>query len=403
MLNTVRAVVLPLLLAASATEASDSVPTSPVPLITLDEGKVVLVDANGPRVLAECRQLEVHQVFVGPEKGKVSHVSKPCSLWYITAHPSTGRWATTVSIRGEPSGYHLAGFNVSGREFTVPTDRKGLTMTGSILIMGDLNGVVAITTGQKETWTSDGRHLSQMPERFTEDGSRVLVSMTDMTSYAWSSLSFGPAPESIRVLPYKVTDTAGNMLVGGELRTVLRHERGGVRIATQDPAGKRPWKLGPPLGLTRRWMLTPVLLGDTMLFYREAEPPQYGHCDETHHGTYVRYELSTGQERVWRRHFGMCSTNDAFAAVSSVRRTLYFLENQFLQVPELFEYDLQRDVTRKIEIPGVSQVFDLSADGRLLLVRGNGGVLLHDVVTGQTTPLQGVVISNGARLLSLSQ
>ncbi|NMO22825.1 hypothetical protein HPC49_43245 [Pyxidicoccus fallax] len=56
---------------------------------------------------------------------------------------------------------------------------------------------------------------------------------------------------------------------------MLRHERGGVRIATMDPTGTKSWKVGPALkNMPRKGMLVPLLLGDTLLYYRE------GHFDE---------------------------------------------------------------------------------------------------------------------------
>jgi hypothetical protein len=184
-------------------------------------------------------------------------------------------------------------------------------------------------------WTTNGRYREQRPVAFTPDGSRVLVTAGDSGLHEFWSWSFAPRPEGVRVLPSGMSDGAGNLVLSGEPRIVLRHPRGGVRIATQDPTGKRPWKVGPPLRQARRGLLTPLVLGDTMIFYREGSwPPDGAGCDESNPGTYRRLELSTGQERVWRRHEGECRRRD-FAAASVLRRTVYFLEGH-----SLFEYDI---------------------------------------------------------------
>jgi hypothetical protein len=66
----------------------------------------------------------------------------------------------------------------------------------------------------------------------------------------------------------------------------------------------------------------------------------------------------------------------------------------------LYEYDLDRDATREIEIEGVKEVLDISADGRKLLVLTYGGLVLHDVVDGSSASLTGVTGVTRARLLA---
>lgn len=128
----------------------------------------------------------------------------------------------------------------------------------------------------------------------------------------------------------------------------------------------------------------------------------HGSCDEPKPRTYRRLELSTGQERVWRRHEGWCATV-GFAAASSRRRTVYFTEiaDSGKRSLRLLEYALDRDETRELPIQGFTQVLDLSADGRLLLVRTNTGLVVHDVVEARSTPLPSVQAQYGARLLAV--
>ncbi|KFE64393.1 hypothetical protein [Hyalangium minutum] len=306
MLNAYRATVLLALLATSATVAWAETPVSPVPMIVAQEGSVVYVGMDGPRILADCRQTIDKRMLGGPERGKIVRESKPCSFFGLAVHPQTGRWAASADVTGDsdiPSS-RLVSFVVSGRELAVPTSKAGRAKGGTFLVLGDLNGIVAITPGMletwSETWTQGARFFPQFPEQFTPDGSRVLVSVADSTLYEWWSWNFGPRPEGIRVLPRGLTDTAGNMLVNGEPRTVLRHPSRGVRLATLDRAGKKPWQVGPPLRQVRLGMLTPVVLGDTMLFYREGT--RGTDCEGPDSSTYRRVELSTGQERVWRLH-----------------------------------------------------------------------------------------------------
>jgi hypothetical protein len=137
-----------------------------------------------------------------------------------------------------------------------------------------------------------------------------------------------------------------------------------------------------------------------MVFYREGTWLPEAGCDESNPGTYRRLELSTGQERVWRRQEGDCSTGE-FLAASPVRRTVYFREGHPFLGYRLYEYDLDRDATRELKLEGgVSEVLDLSADGRLLLALTYRGHVLYDVVTGDTAELEDMVGVTRARLLA---
>lgn len=389
------------LLATSATVAWAETSVSPVPMIVAKEGSIVYVGRDGPRILADCLQTTDSRMLGGPERGKIVRKSNPCSFTSLAVHPPTGRWAVAAHVTGDSDipNARLVSFVVSGRELNVPTNKAGRAKGGNFLVLGDLNGIVAITSGLSETWTENGRFFPQFPDMFTADGSRVLVSIGDSTMEEWWSWSFGPRPESVRVLPRGMTDTASNMLLSGEQRTVLRHPRGGVRVATLDPTGKQPWKVGPPLKQVRRGMLTPVVLGDTMLFYREGDPAT--DCDGSNSGTYRRLELSTGQERVWRRHEGWCSTHDRLAVASPLRRTVYFLEGvEHYSEVHLYEYDLDRDTTREIAIEAISRVPDISADGRTLLVLTYHGIVLYDVVADSSTVVHGMGSITDAKLLA---
>jgi hypothetical protein len=401
MLHTLRVMLLSALSATSATAAGADAPVSPVPIITVGAGTVIHVDTNGSRVLADCQEVTEFRMLAGPERGQFQRESKPCHLGSLVVHPPTGRWAQEVVVGGKLGPSRTVSVRVSGREAALPTDKAGHVKGGDLLILGDGNGIVAITSGTPEMWTTNGIYREQSPVAFTPDGSRVLVTAGDSGLREFWSWSFAPRPEGVRVLPAGMSDSEGNHVISGESRIVLSHPRGGVRLATQDPTGQRPWKVGAPLRQARRGLLTPLVLGDTMLFYREGVwPPDGAGCDESNPGTYRRLELSTGQERVWRRHEGECSTRD-FAAASVLRRTVYFLEGHIYRGFRLFEYDIARDATREIEIKEVTQVLDISADGRMLLMLTYSGLVLHDVVEGNSTSLTGVASATHARLLAL--
>jgi hypothetical protein len=402
MLNASRVTLL-LALLTSATVAWAEDPVSPVPLIVAKKGSVVYVDANGPRILADCQQTTDLQMLVGPERGKWVRGSEPCDFGSLAVHPPTGRWAAVADVTGDtdaPPVRHVS-FVVSGREFVVPTNKAGRAKNGAFLVLGDLNGIAAVSPGLPESWKENGRFFAQFPEMFTADGSRVLVSVGDSSVWEWWSWSFSPRPEGIRVLARGQNDSAGNMLIRGEQRTALRHPRGGVRIATLEPTGTKPWKVGPLLPQVRKGMLTPAVLGDTMLFYRAGTWIPGGPCDESNPGTYRRLDLRTGQERVWRIHEGWCSTFDNFAAASPIRRTVYFREKKTLSgAVHLYEYDVDRDTIREIPIDAVSSVPDISADGRTLLVRNYSGLMLYDVVANSSTQVQGLGEINDAKLMA---
>ncbi|WNG34422.1 hypothetical protein F0U61_12855 [Archangium violaceum] len=400
MLNTLRVMLLAALSATSATAAGAAAPGAPVPLIAVGTGTVIHVDTNGSRVLADCHEVSEFRMLSGPERGQFQRESKPCHLGSPVVHPPTGRWALEAMVHGRSGPARTVSVMVSGREVALPTDKAGHVKQGDLLILGDGNGVVAVTSGAPEMWTTNGIYREQRPVAFTPDGSRVLVTAGDSGLREFWSWGFAPRPDGVRVLPPGMSDSGGNQVISGEPRIVLRHPRGGVRLATQDPTGKRPWKVGSPLRQARRGLLTPLVLGDTMIFYREGTWLPEAGCDESNPGTYRRLELSTGQERVWRRHEGTCSTHD-FAAASVIRRTVYFLDGHIYRGFRLFEYDIARDATREIEIKGVSQVLDISADGRMLLVLTYSGLVLHDVVDGSSTSLTGVAGVTSARLLAL--
>jgi hypothetical protein len=355
---------------------------------------------NGSRILAECSEVSELRILAGPERGQIKRESKPCHLGNLVVHPPTGRWALEAVISGDNGPSRIVSLTVSGREAALPTNKAGRVKGGDLLILGDGDGVVAVTSGTPEMWTTDGTYREQSPMAFTPDGSRVLVTAGSSAIRELWSWSFAPRPQGVRVLPQGVSDSEGIHLISGEHRTVLRHPRGGVRLATLEPTGKRPWQVGPPLRQVHKGMLTPLVLGDTLVFYREgAWLPEGAGCDESNPGTYRRLELSTGKEQVWRRHEGLCSTGD-FVAASLLRRTVYFLEGHIYRGFRLYEYDLARDATREIELEGVSKVFDISADGRMLLVLTYRGLVLHDVVTGDSTGLPGMAGVTHAQLLA---
>lgn len=399
--------VLMALLATSATAwAEPSKPSeatvSPVPLIALVPGKVVYVDARGSRTLADCEQVEERRMLGGPDKGKLFQETQPCSLWFLAVHAPTGRWALSASVKGDTDRSRLVSMTLSGQRLEVPTDKRGLVKEGSLLVMGDLDGVISTTPGVSSQWTSNHVIHSQRPEIFTADGSRVLVSNGTVTTSEWWSWSFGRRPEGVRVLPPHVTDTAGSPLVLGEARTVMRHERGGVRIATMDSTGTRPWKLGPALKQKRRGMLSPMVLRDTMVFYREGVFDDGG-CDESNPGTYRRVDLRTGQEKVWRIHETYCSGFE-FVAASARRATVYFIESNAFSdgVSRLYEYSVDHDEVRPLKPSGFEGAHDLSADGRTLLLHSRGGVVsVYDVDSDESVWLRGLQNITDAGLLDL--
>jgi hypothetical protein len=404
MLHITRVTLLSALVAMSANAQRAEGPVSPVPMMAIDTGTVIHIDQDGSRVIADCRQLRELHISGGPRKGQIDRTWEPCLLLNLTVHPQTGRWAMSTSVMGDTDWSHrLINYQVAGREIPLPRDRAGRVKDGNFLVLGDRQGVVAVTPGVPETWTYKEDLRFQHPMAFTQDGSRVLVLAGNSSRSEWWSWSFGAQPEALRVLPPGMSDGKATTLVAGEHRTVLKHPREGVRVATLEPTGTRPWKVGRRLGLERRGLLTPLVLGDTIVFYREGEwRHSHGDCDESKPGTYRRFELSTGQERVWRRHEGWCSTVN-FVAASPLRRTVYFTEitDVVKGSRRLVEYALDRDETRELPIEGYFHVLDISEDGRLLLVRTTAGLVVHDVVAARSTPVPGVQGNHGARLLAL--
>ncbi|MCP3167035.1 hypothetical protein [Myxococcus qinghaiensis] len=395
--DILRSTVLTALLATSATVWAETpeapkTPVSPVPLIALVPGKVLYIDSQGSRTLADCEQVEERRMLAGPDKGKLFRETEPCSLWYLAVHPPTGRWAMGVSVSGDVGSTRLVSMTLSGRRVDVPTDKAGRAKEGNLLVMGDLEGVVAVTPGAPAQWTSNNIQRSQRPEQFMADGSRVLVANGTVTTADWWSWSFGPKPEGIHVLPIHVTDTASNDLVLGESRTVMRHERGGVRIATMDPTGTKPWKLGPPMKQKRKGLLSPMVLGDSMVFYREGTQDEGLNCEGADSATYRRLDLRTGQEKVWGTHDTYCSGGELLAA-SSRRKTAYFIQSHYFStgVSKLYEYSLDRDEVRELKAEGMEGVHDLSEDGRNLILNARGGVIgVYDNDTDEFTWLTGL-------------
>ncbi|PTL81590.1 hypothetical protein DAT35_21770 [Vitiosangium sp. GDMCC 1.1324] len=372
-----------------------------MPLIAIDSGgsKVVLVDQEGSRVLVDCEYAEDRRMLGGPDRGKIYRKTEGCSLWSLAVHPPTGRWMVAASVPGDGQfGSRMVRFTVAGRDIATPKTKDGKAMGGTLLIMGDLEGVVATTSGIAETWNTQQLLFAQMPTLFTEDGSRVLVDIGNSSLHEFWSWSFSRQPEAVRVLPRGITDTAGAPLTRGVQRVLVRHPRAGVRLATMDPSGTKPWKLGPVMRQERRGLLTPYVLGDTLVFYREGQTHEGG-CDEDNPGTYRRLDLKTGEERVWRRHDAWCS-ND-LVGVSPRRRTVYFIEgNSYWNPnPRLYEYDVGRDAVRELPVEGVTNVYDVSSDGRFLAVKGGPGLIVHDVDTGTSVPVKDMLGAKSAQFI----
>ncbi|AKQ67975.1 hypothetical protein A176_004887 [Myxococcus hansupus] len=259
-----------------------------------------------------------------------------------------------------------------------------MNKSGDFIIMGDLDGIIGVTTGRPEAWTDNGIFRTQSPQQFTQDGARVLVHTGDHSYLEWWSWSFGPRSQGIRVLDRNLQDSAGVFPVKGESRAVLRQKNGSVRIATLEPTGTKPWKIGPPLkNVPRKGMLVPFLVGDTVYYYREGFFDENRACDESKPGTYRRLNLRTGEERVWRTHDTWCSTGE-FEGLNSKRRTLYFIEgNTVAGTARMYEYSLDSDEVRELEIEAVSDVLDISEDGGTLLVRAGQLFLAYNVDTGE--------------------
>ncbi len=67
----------------------------------------------------------------------------------------------------------------------------------------------------------------------------------------------------------------------------------------------------------------------------------------------------------------------------------------------LFEYDLDSDTTRELEIESLYKVFNLSADGRtLLLMTYPLGLALYDVDSARTLKVGGLSKDGDAKLLA---
>ncbi|GEN07203.1 hypothetical protein SAMN05443572_104172 [Myxococcus fulvus] len=405
--DILRSTVLTALLATSATawaetSVSPVIPVSPVPLIALAPGRVVHVDSEGSRNLAECEQVEERKWLAGPQKGMRFEERQPCSLWFLAVHPSTGRWAMSLSIDGDEGTQRLVSVTLAGRNLEVPRSKSGRAKQGSFLVMGDMNGVVGVTPGVATQWTEDNVHHSQMPLMFTADGARVLVTNGTVTTTDWWSWSFGARPEGIRVLPVHQTDTAGNVVFSGESRTVLRHDKGGVRIATMDPTGTKPWKVGPPLKQKRKGMLSPMVIGDTMVFYREGTRDEGGNCEGADSATYRRVDLRTGQEKVWKTHDTYCSSYELTAG-SPRRKSVFFIESNYFErkLSRLYEYSVERDEVRMTNAEGFEGAHDISEDGRTLLLFDQGhSVAVYDVDADEYVWLKGLGRITDAGLLN---
>ncbi|WP_254038364.1 hypothetical protein [Myxococcus guangdongensis] len=406
--DILRSTVLTALLATSATAWAESSPSpeatvSPVPLIALAPGRVVYVDSGGSRNLAECEYVEESKWLAGPEKGTRFQEKEPCLLRALAVHPSTGRWAMALAVDGDEGTQRFVSMTLAGRRLEVPRDKSGRAKEGSFIVMGDMNGVVAVTPGIPGQWTSNGVSHMQFPEQFTADGSRVLVATGTVTTSDWWSWSFGPKPEGIHVLPVHQTDKAGNEVLPGESRTVLRHDKGGVRIATMDPTGTKPWKLGPPLKQKRKGMLSPMVIGDTMVFYREGTQDEGGNCEGADSATYRRVDLRTGQERIWKTHDTYCSGYELTAG-SPRRKSVFFIESNYFErkLSQLYEYSVERDEVRVTKAEGFVGAHDISGDGRTLLLFDQGrSVAVFDADTDEYVWLKGLGRITDAGLLDL--
>ncbi|MCP3097946.1 hypothetical protein LZ198_03545 [Myxococcus sp. K15C18031901] len=355
----------------------------PVPLIGIDTdgSKVVLVEPSGEtRVLAECSHTEERKMLAGPERGQVKQYTQGCRFWSLAVHPPTGKWMVAAGVPGDGQFSRMIRFSLGGRDITTPKSKAGRPLGGTLLVMGDLDGIAGFTPGVLETWNAESRQYAQMPQQFTEDGSRVFVSNSNSAITEQWSWSFSRKPEGIRVLPRGVTDTAGLHFVQGDNRILARNDKEGLRLVTMDPSGTKPWKVGPVIQKARRGVVTPFVVGDTLVFYKEGTQT-YADCDDP--GTYRRVDLKTGQERIFRSQDGWC-VNDLRGA-NRTRRTVFFIEGliPWKMDPHLFEYSLDDDSVRELPVGYVTKMHDVSVDGRYLALAGSGGLVVHDVDTGR--------------------
>ena len=77
---------------------------------------------------------------------------------------------------------------LSGRDIPVPRITPGgVNKSGDFIIMGDVDGIIGVTTGQPEAWTDNGLFRTQNPQQFTQDGSRVRTHTGDHSYVEWWS------------------------------------------------------------------------------------------------------------------------------------------------------------------------------------------------------------------------
>ncbi|MCE9669847.1 hypothetical protein LY474_18785 [Myxococcus stipitatus] len=363
----------------------------PIPLIGIDDAgsKILLIDASGTRVLADCEHTEEHRMLGGPEKGQVRQRTEGCRFWSLAVHPPTGRWMVAAGVPGDEQFSRMIRFRLGGRDIATPRTKDGRPMGGTLLVLGNTEGIMGYTPGVLETWNTEERQFAQAPHRFTEDGSRVLVANSNSAINETWSWSFSSTPTGVRVLPRGVTDSAGLHYVPGEHRVLTRHPRGGLRLATMERSATKPWKVGPALRQSRRGVVTPFVLGDTLVYYQEGLGAD-GRCDEDVAGSYRRVDLKTGEERTWRRQEAWCS-NDLLAANQS-RRTVYFIEGlvAWKMDPHLYVYSLDDDAVRELPVEYVTRLYDVSRDGRYVALKGSPGLVIHDVDTGNTVHVKGL-------------
>ena len=239
-------------------------------------------------------------------------------------------------------------------------------------MLGDMRGVVAVAQGLPTVWREDGIFISQMPQGFGRSGAEVFVTEASPTALQRWSFTFGPQPRSRLVLRKGLSDLDGFDFTTDGQKLILRtrHE---VRLATLSEGPDGTVALGPRLPLSRPGMLTPVLLGDEVLYYREGAFTEGG-CGAP--GTFRQYNLATKQERVWRTD-DACSTFDAFEGKSEASRSVFFRKGY--PVATLFQYALNTGVVTKV-MDGMEKVSDVSSDGRALLVAGPDALVVFDLL-----------------------
>lgn len=343
-------------------------------VIVANADTVHFYQEGSAKLLARCEIKATSRTQLPPFEEIVEH--RPgCGFSSLKVHPATGRWAASIAFGG--ADFLTYELRINNTLYEVPRHKKANYVNGSMLVIGDVNGLVAAWLGDKSSTYVDGAMVDQRPIGFSDDGDLVYANIQKSTKnptiWSWS---FESQPKlKAQMHPPWITGLRTGPLIARDTPVVIRGKK--LQIARMPQGEEQSLQDVKTLKLRAESWESPIVVGDEIFYFQPASlsKKQMGrntieHCDPERAGTYRRVNILTGQDQVWRHHTECTPSIPLFVVPHAPASVLYFHERDGFK-QEIWRMDIATNAAEMLELPVDVKAHAVSDDGRLLLVSSN--------------------------------